>query len=247
MRLRDPSTSAIQGVLFDLDGTLLDTAEDLVAAANWALTLEGLPPCPIDEVKPYISGGARTILGYWLVKTLEKRPVFKFPTLNVVSHTHEPLFDRLIEHMMGHYEAHPARYTQFFNGMVSVLDVLDEQQIPWGIVTNKLARYTQPVIEALQLQQRTHCIISGDTTPHAKPHPMPLLEASQRLGIDPSQCVYIGDAARDIEAGQRAGMATLAALYGYIPADEDVTSWGADDALEAPIDLIQWIAGQDDL
>ena len=247
MRQRDPSIGTIEGVLFDLDGTLLDTAADLVAAAHWALSMAGLPACPIDEVKPHISGGARSMLGYWLVKTLENRPVFNFPISNIVNKINEPLFDRLIEHMMERYEAHPARHTQFFAGMESVLDTLDEQQIPWGIVTNKLTRHTQPVIEALALQQRAQCIISGDTTPHAKPPPMPLLEASQRLGIDPKQCVYVGDSARDIEAGRRAGMATLAALYGYIAADDDVASWGADGALKAPTDLIHWIEGQDGL
>ncbi len=235
--LREP----VNAVLFDLDGTVLDTAPDLVASANWALLSEGLPPCPIAEARPYISGGARTMLGYWVVKTVEQRPVFNFPQANEVSSENAALFSRLMDRMLEHYEANVANQTQYFSGMESVLDELDARGLPWGIVTNKQSRLTDPLAEALKLTQRTDCIISGDTTPQTKPHPLPLLEASQRLGIQPEHCVYIGDAARDIEAGRRAGMATLAALYGYIAADEDVDAWGADDTLECPGDLITWI------
>ena len=231
----------IAGVLFDLDGTVLDTAPDLVASANWALVTEGLPPCPLDEAKPYISGGARTMLSYWIVKTVEQRPVFNFPMVNEVSAEHDDLFSRLIDRMLVHYEANVANQTAYFSGMESVLDALDDRGLPWGIVTNKQSRLTNPLAEALKLSQRTPCIISGDTTPKSKPHPLPLLEASQRLGVDPGYCVYVGDSARDIEAGRRAGMATLAALYGYIAEGEDVDAWGADDALESPVDLIPWI------
>jgi phosphoglycolate phosphatase len=235
------SRKPIDAVLFDLDGTVLDTAPDLVASANWALMSEGLPPCPLEEAKPYISGGARTMLGYWIVKTVERRPVFNFPQVNQVSPKNDDLFSRLIDRMLEHYEANVANQTAYFCGMEAVLDELDARRLPWGIVTNKQSRLTEPLAAALQLSQRTDCIISGDTTPKAKPHPLPLLEASQRLGIQPEHCVYIGDSARDIEAGRRAGMKTLAALYGYIAADEDVDAWGADDALECPSDLIPWI------
>ena len=233
--------SSIQAVLFDLDGTLLDTAQDLVASANWALEAEGLSPCPIEEAKPYISGGARTILGYWLVKHVEQRPTASYPQANVVSPTHEALLERLMNRMLEHYQLNLARHTCYFDGMERVLETLEEAGLPWGIVTNKQSRFTDPLAEALKLTSRTPCIISGDTTAEAKPHPLPLLTASERLGVSPESCVYIGDAARDIEAGKRAGMATLAALYGYIAAEEDVDAWGADDLLESPGELLSWI------
>lgn len=231
----------ISAVLFDLDGTLLDTAPDLIAAANWALMEEGLPPCPMDEAKPYISGGARTILGFWLVKSVEQRPVLNYPHANDVSAAYEPLFDRIMNRMLDRYEMNLCQHTRYFEGMETVLDQLDSSGLPWGIVTNKMSRFTTPLTEALELSRRTDCIISGDTTTERKPHPEPLLEASRRLGINPESCVYIGDAARDIEAGRRAGMATLAALYGYISAGEDIDSWGADDTLESPNELMAWI------
>jgi len=236
-----PSRPTIRAVLFDLDGTLLDTAHDLIASANWALEAEGLPPCPIEESKPYISGGARTILGYWLVKQIEQRPAASYPHANVIDPIHEPLMERLMDRMLEHYQVNLARHTCFFDGMERVLETLEDAGLPWGIVTNKQSRFTDPLAEALNLTSRTHCIISGDTTAEAKPHPLPLLFASERLGVNPEECVYIGDAARDIEAGKRAGMATLAALYGYIAADENVDAWGADDALETPGELLSWI------
>ncbi len=236
-----PARPTIRGVLFDLDGTLLDTALDLIASANWALEAEGLPRCPVEEAKPYISGGARTILGYWLVKQVEQRQAASYPQANVVDPVHEAFLERLMDRMLEHYQDNLARHTCFFDGMERVLETLEDAGLPWGIVTNKQSRFTDPLAEALKLTSRTHCIISGDTTAEAKPHPLPLLTASERLGVSPEECVYIGDAARDIEAGKRAGMATLAALYGYIAADENIGTWGADDALETPGELLAWI------
>lgn len=235
------SVKPVAAVLFDLDGTLLDTAPDLAAAFDTALAEEGLPPCPVDDVKPYISGGARAMLGYWLVKTVENRSVHKFPQPNPISTENEALFDRVLARMLELYQAHPARHTRYFDGMSAVLDELDALGLPWGIVTNKLSRFTIPLVEALDLIQRSACIISGDTTPEFKPHPLPLLEASRQIGQKAEHCIYIGDAAKDIEAGRRAGMTTLAALYGYITANEDVDAWGADHALTCPADLIPWL------
>jgi N-acetyl-D-muramate 6-phosphate phosphatase len=231
----------IAAVLFDLDGTLLDTAPDLIAALNAVLEADGLPPCPAEEAKPFISGGVRAMLGYWFVKGVEQRPAAPFPQPNPVSPAHAGQFDRLIERMLDHYQDHLACHTRYFDGMETVLDELDARALPWGIVTNKLSRFTDPLAGALALNRRPPCIISGDTLAERKPHPLPLLEASRRLGREAGQCVYIGDAARDIEAGRRAGMATLAALYGYIAADDDVDAWGADDALDAPGKLLHWI------
>ena len=231
----------VRAVLFDLDGTLLDTVDDLVASANHALALEGLPTAEAHELKSHVSGGARTMIGYWLVKTLELRPTVDYPAVNTVLEQNREIFERVVHRMMAYYEKNPGDHTRYFDGMESVLDHLEGSGIPWGIVTNKRTRYTQPLAEALNLHRRTACIVSGDTTAEAKPHPLPLIEASGRLGINPEHCVYIGDAARDIEAGRRAGMMTLAALYGYINAHEDIDGWGADDALEVPSDLIPWM------
>lgn len=234
----------VRAVLFDLDGTLLDTVDDLVASANYALALEGLPPANVHEMKSHVSGGARTMVGYWLVKALEQRPTLAYPAINTVLEKNREIFERVVNRMMDYYEKNPANHTRYFDGMESVLDHLDRRGMPWGIVTNKRSRYTKPLTEALEIHRRTPCIVSGDTTAEAKPHPLPLIEASGRLGIDPENCVYIGDAARDIEAGKRAGMLTLAALYGYINADEDIDDWGADDTLAVPADLIPWMNRQ---
>jgi N-acetyl-D-muramate 6-phosphate phosphatase len=231
----------VQGVLFDLDGTLLDTVDDLVHSANHALIAEGLPPSDTATLRSHVSGGARSMIGSWLVQTLESRTPLAYPALNVVEARHEDLFERVVTRMMDHYEQYPARHTRYFDGMETVLEHLDEQGIPWGIVTNKRERFTTPLAKAMGIDRRTACIVSGDTTAEAKPHPLPLLEASERLGINPEYCVYIGDAERDIEAGRRAGMRTLAALYGYINADDDIDEWGADDAIDSPMDLLTWM------
>lgn len=233
----------VAAVLFDLDGTLLDTAPDLLAAFNDALAREGLPGCPDTELKPYISGGARAMLGYWLVKTVEQRPVYDFPQPNTPDPAHVELFDRLLLNMMDHYQTHLACETRYFDGMEAVLDELDARGLPWGIVTNKQSRFTDPLVKAFGLHQRSGAIISGDTLVECKPHPLPLQEACRRLDRDVRHSLYVGDAARDIEAGRRAGMTTLAALYGYITEGEDITDWGADHTLNHPGELIDWIEG----
>ena len=231
----------VAAILFDLDGTLLDTAPDLVAAFNTSLAQEGLPCCSETEIKPYISGGARAMLGYWLVKSVEQRPVHEFPQPNTPEVAHTDLFERLLSGMMAHYQTHLARDTRYFDGMEAVLDELDARGLPWGIVTNKHSRFTDPLVRAFGLHQRSDAIISGDTLTECKPHPLPLQEACRRLDRDVRHSIYIGDAARDIEAGRRAGMTTLAALYGYVAEGEDVASWGADHVLNYPGELLDWI------
>lgn len=235
------NSRAVDAVLFDLDGTLLDTAPDLVFALNRALAEAGLPACPEDEVKPYISGGARAMLGYALSVKPDTRGLFC--CVRPVRETSAEEFDRLLRRVLNLYQVHLADRTTFFDGMEAVLDALDERGLPWGIVTNKTRRFTEPLAEALNLSARTVCIVSGDTTAEKKPHPLPLLEASRRLGREPGRCVYIGDAAKDMEAGRRAGMTTLAALYGYLAADDEPAAWGADGALARPLDLLDWLDG----
>jgi 2-phosphoglycolate phosphatase len=217
----------VSAVLFDLDGTLLDTAPDLIYALNSGLAEAGLPMCPDEDIKPCISGGFPKMLEY----VLAQHPA------------HTAAFEALLERARTLYQVRLAEETRFFDGMERVLDALDARGLPWGIVTNKTRRYTEPLAEALHLTARAGCIISGDTTPEKKPHPLPLLEASRLLGLAPERCVFIGDAAKDMEAGRRAGMATLTALYGYIAADDTPHGWGADGFIEQPLDLLDWLDG----
>ena len=225
---------AVTAVLFDLDGTLLDTAPDLVFALNSALAEAGLPACPEDTAKPFISGGARAMVEYWFESTRNLRPDPSDPKAER---------ERLVDRMLDLYEAHVADRTRFFDGVEAVLDELDSRDLPWGIVTNKSRRFTEPLVDALQLSGRTGCIISGDTTAEKKPHPLPLLEATRRLGQRAEECVYVGDAAKDMVAGRRAGMATLTALYGYIGVDDEPLAWGGDGVLARPQDLLSWLDG----
>lgn len=232
----------VAAVLFDLDGTLLDTAPDLVFALNAALAEAGLPAGFGDAVKPYISGGARAMLRYAFEGngSSGSLPQAGFVPKPEVSAS---LFEPILQHMLQLYEDHLADRTRFFDGVESVLDALDSRGLPWGIVTNKTRRFTDPLVDALSLSGRAHCVISGDTTAEKKPHPLPLLEATRRLGCEPERCVYVGDAAKDVEAGRRAGMTTLTALYGYIGADDEPGRWGADGMLERPLDLLSWLDG----
>jgi 2-phosphoglycolate phosphatase len=231
---------ALDAVLFDLDGTLLDTAPDLVFALNRALAEAGLPTSEPEAVKHCISGGLRAMLNHALAAPPDTEGLFcARPNFRM----DEADFERLLQRTLNLYQIHLADRTRFFDGMETVLEALDAQGLPWGIVTNKTRRFTDPLAEALNLTGRTVCIVSGDTTAEKKPHPLPLLEASRRLGVEPSRCVYIGDAAKDMEAGRRAGMTTLAALYGYIAPEDEPDAWGADGALARPLDLLDWLNG----
>ncbi|QSA98982.1 phosphoglycolate phosphatase [Methylococcus sp. EFPC2] len=214
----------LQAVLFDLDGTLLDTAPDLVSACNAALVEAGQRALPHDDLKPYISGGASAMLRHAL-------------TINACALPIEPLLER----MLAVYEDNIAVHTRLFDGMEAVLDELEARGLAWGIVTNKVTRFTEPLLRALDLSQRPGCVVSGDTCAESKPHPLPMLEACRRIGRAPETCVYIGDARRDIEAGHNAGMSTLAARYGYVPADDPAHRWGAHGLLDRPEDLLNWL------
>lgn len=218
--------STVSAVLFDLDGTLLDTAPDLVFAAHAALAEADILPRSVDELKPCISGGAAVMLRCALNGDNESA-----------------LFQRVLQRTLELYQVHVADRTRFFDGIESVLDEIERRGIPWGIVTNKTSRFTDPLLEKLDLADRAGCVVSGDTTAQKKPHPLPLLEASRRLKRTPKECVYVGDAPEDVEAGRRAGMTTLTALYGYIARDHEPRNWGADGLLAAPGDLLPWLDG----
>ncbi|MDD5035758.1 MAG: HAD-IA family hydrolase [Methylococcaceae bacterium] len=217
----------LRTVLFELDGTLLDTAPDLVYACNTAASEIGLQAQPLEALKPMITGGAPAMLRYTLAANGREADL-------------EPLLQR----MLNLYQENIAIHTRFFDGMEAVLDELERRGLSWGIVTNKIGRFTDPLLESLNLHQRPGCIISGDTLAQSKPHPMPLWEACRRIGSAPGECVYVGDARRDIEAGKNAGMPTLAALYGYIPEDDPAHGWGADGLLNSPGDLLAWLDGE---
>ncbi|MES2714219.1 MAG: phosphoglycolate phosphatase [Pseudomonadota bacterium] len=211
-------------LLFDLDGTLIDSAPDLAGAANDLRAAHGLAPLPSAALRPMVGAGARGMVG------------IAFGVL-----PGDARFEGLKDAFLARYAERLLHSTQVFDAMQPVLDRLDAAGLPWGIVTNKAMRFTAPLVEGLGLAQRARVVIAGDTTPHAKPHPEPLLEAARRLGVAAGACAYIGDDHRDMQAGRAAGMATLAAAWGYLGQGEPVQAWGADQVLSSPGELLQWL------
>lgn len=214
----------VRAVLFDLDGTLADTAGDLALALNRVRHDRGLPPEPIAKLRPHASAGARGLLG---------------AGMNVEPDDSEYL--ALRDAFLLHYEQCLAETTRLFAGVAQLLDALDSRGFAWGIVTNKATRFTRPVVAALKLATRARAVVSGDTTPHAKPHPEPLLHAARTLAVAPSQCVYVGDDLRDVLAGNAAGMSTLVARWGYLGVDEPHDKWPATGGADRPLDVLAWL------
>lgn len=207
-------------MLFDLDGTLADTAPDLAAAANAMRLARGLDALPLDALRPLASQGARGLLRVAFEKAADDED-----------------YDALRDEFLARYQDALAIHTRLFDGMDTVLDALEERGLAWGIVTNKAARFTIPLAAYLGLAHRAGAIVSGDTTPFSKPHPGSLLHAAQLLDLPPSECVYVGDDHRDIVAGHAAGMDTIAAAWGYC-AHSAPTQWEAGAVLARPIDLL---------
>jgi len=218
-----PRRLAADAVLFDLDGTLADTAGDLACAVNRVRADRGLPPVPVDQVRPHASSGARGMLA----AGMGVRP-------------DDPDYAELRDAFLAHYAAALADTTRLFDGVDALLATLDARSIRWGIVTNKATRFTTPVTAALGLAARTRVIVSGDTTAFAKPHPAPLLHAAAQLGVAASRCMYVGDDLRDVEAGNAAGMATLVAMYGYVGASNPA-AWPATGWIAVPGDVLAWL------
>ena len=212
-----------QAILFDLDGTLADTAPDLAQALNKLRLERGLEPAPYESLRPYASAGARGLIGAGLDLTPEAA---EYEALRVA--------------FLNNYEAAIAVHSRLFDGVPELLAQLDCSGIAWGIVTNKAMRFTDPLVPLIGLGHAA-CVVSGDTTPHAKPHPAPLLEAAQRLGKAPEHCWYVGDDMRDIQAGRAAGMVTIAAAWGYCGSDGP-TQWNAHAIVQAPLELLQLIS-----
>jgi phosphoglycolate phosphatase len=219
--------SPYKGVFFDLDGTLADTAPDLVAAANQLLIARNLPPKQYEVLRPCASAGARGLIG---------------GTFGI--NTDHPDFIPLRDEFFANYEKALLVNSALFEGVDHLLNQLDNAKLPWGIVTNKSERFTHPLTELMGLRQRAVSTISGDTTPHSKPHPEPILHAARVANIDPSKSVYVGDDIRDIVAGKAAGMKTIAAAYGYCGCEEPPEAWGADYLVRHPKELLEIIFPQ---
>lgn len=211
-----------KAVLFDLDGTLIDTAPDMGGALNSLLLEEGLEPIPIERIRPYVSQGGLVLtrLGFG----------GKVPESEI-----EPLRQRFLDH----YRAIVANDSRLFDGYEGILSELEARSIPWGIVTNKPEWLTHPLLQQLDLAERSGVVIGGDTLEHRKPHPLPLQVAAERLGVNTEQCLYVGDDERDIVAGKAANMKTLVAAYGYIEDGTDIERWGADGVIDCPGELLQ--------
>jgi phosphoglycolate phosphatase len=211
-------------VLFDLDGTFADTLPDLSFALAQALAERDLEPVSSDVLRPLVSRGARAMAEKACGEIVEQSK-----------------FDELVARFLTLYGANVALHTRLVDGMQALLDELHRRAIPWGIVTNKRREYSEPLMRALDPARRAACIVSGDSTANAKPHPQPLLHACKLLGSTPGECVYVGDAENDVLAARRAGMRSVAALYGYIAPEDDPHSWRADTTIEAPQELLAWI------
>ena len=212
----------LRAVLFDLDGTLIDSAPDLAGAGNDMRAARGLAPYPLEHFRPMVGAGARGMIA----RAFDVGP-------------QDEGFAALRDEFLQRYESRMTRETCVFASMLPVLDALHASAVPWGIVTNKIARFSEPLVRALGLTPTAATLVCGDTTPHAKPHPEPLLEAARRLGVMPAHCVYVGDDVRDVQAGRAAGMATIAVRWGYLGAGESIEDWGADHIAPTPTDLLK--------
>jgi phosphoglycolate phosphatase len=212
-----------QAVLFDLDGTLAHTAPDLALALNRVRAEEGLPPLPLEAVQTVASAGARGMLNVGFGLTPE-----------------EPRFVELRDRFLDHYALAVCVDTRLFDGVPHVLDALEGRSLKWGIVTNKVLRFTEPLVAALGLAGRAACVVAGDTTPHFKPAPEPLLFAARAIAVAPEDCLYVGDDIRDVQAARAAGMAFVAAAYGYLSGG-DPHSWGADGVIQRPVEVLNFL------
>jgi len=213
-------TTKLRAILFDLDGTLADTAPDLTLAVNRLLEEHGRPRVPLARTRAHTSSGARGMIGAAFGHTPDHAD-----------------FPRLRERFLELYERGLCEETVLFPGMGDLLTRIEESRLAWGVVTNKAARFTDPLMRLLRLDTRAGCIVSGDTTPKTKPHPEPLLHAARMLDLPPASCLYVGDDLRDIQAARAAGMSAIAARYGYLGEAEPPERWGADAIVDAPIEL----------
>ena len=216
----EASIGLCQGILFDLDGTLADTAPDLAAAVNRMRHERGLEMVPLEQLRPLASAGARGLLG---------------GAFGIDPHHHD--YASMRDEFLANYEADLCIETILFPGIGEILDDLDARGVRWGIVTNKVTRLSEPLVALLGLDTRAGCLVCGDTTPHSKPHPAPLLHAARELALQPERIVYVGDDLRDVQAGFAAGMVTVAAAYGYCGNDIPPTQWHAKHVVNTTAEL----------
>ena len=214
----------IKAVLFDLDGTFADTAPDLVDALNHIRASRELPALPLELLRPQASHGSRGLL-----------------KVGFDIEPHHPEHDTLRDQFLDYYERNICVHTQLFDGMALLLETLEQRGILWGIITNKPHRYTLPLIEAMGYAERAACLISGDTCAHSKPHPEPMLKASEIIGIPPAQCLYVGDALRDMQAANASGMHGIIANYGYVGPNASIDNWNAKGSINNPMELIPYL------
>jgi N-acetyl-D-muramate 6-phosphate phosphatase len=217
----------LQAVLFDLDGTLVDTAPDMTAALNRLRIEHGQEALPFERLRPYVSRGSNGLLsvGFGDGQTAPERAA-------------------LVERFLALYSADLCNDSKPFAGIAAVLDWIEQRGLPWGIVTNKPGWLARPLLERLALTGRAGCLVSGDCLPERKPHPRPLLHAAEQIGRAPAACVYVGDDLRDVQAGQAAGMQTVVARWGYIPPDQEPRDWNAEVYLDNPAALLTWLRAQ---
>ncbi|MCZ6560604.1 MAG: phosphoglycolate phosphatase [Gammaproteobacteria bacterium] len=211
-------------MLLDLDGTLIDTAPDMAAALNQLLAEQDKAPMAYQEIRPHVSRGAVGLLNLVWTRAHD-----------------EDGFETLRQRFLEIYAVLNGQQSVLFEGFAEILDRLDESDIAWGIVTNKPAWLTEPLVKHLDLDRRIGCLVCGDTLEQRKPHPEPLLHAARLLNEKPQECIYVGDARRDMEAAESANMAGVAAAYGYIPGDSNPGSWPATAIIEKPAELIALI------
>ena len=210
-------------VLFDLDGTLVDTAPDLVACLNRAIGKHGYPEFSVEQIRPYISYGAAAMVD------------------KAAGNAGEELKQQMLADMLNDYQHNLAKHSRFFSGIPDTLNFIEHLGLKWGVVTNKRERFTLPLMAALNLTERAACIVSGDTTSKSKPDPEPMLHACKLTHADPQRCLYVGDARRDIEAGKNANMHTIVAAYGYLAEHDVPESWLADAIIHHPSELTKWL------
>ncbi len=210
--------------LFDLDGTLVDTAPDMAGALNRVLVSEGKEPLGYETIRNYVSHGATRLvnLGFGGQLTADEQ-------------------ERLRQLFLVEYNNGLCVHSRLFPGFAEVLDFLDDESIPWGVVTNKPGWLTDPLLKFLDLFDRAACVVSGDTVAKRKPHPMPLIHAAEQIDVPATECVYLGDAERDVEAARAAGMHSLIAAYGYIDGTDNPDSWNADGIVFKPTEFLNWM------
>jgi 2-phosphoglycolate phosphatase len=211
-------------VLFDLDGTLLDTAPDLAEAVNKIRRERDLPELALETLRPHAGFGSKALL-----------------KVGMNADDDHPTYPELLHEFLRNYQSCSMQSTRFFPGIEALLNTLDEKQIRWGIVTNKPERFTTPIIQQLQLDQRAACIISGDTLAQRKPHPAQITHACELLNVKPTDTFYVGDTFIDVQASTAAGTRSLVVLYGYTSEQENPYDWKAEGYLHQPSDLMNWL------